>query len=202
MNLIHKSLIKELLKKYNAKPEKYLGQHFILSKKALAKMIEAAEIKPSDLVIEIGPGLGTLTQELAKTGTKIVAIEKDSLMIRILKETLIDYKNMDIIEADARYTHLYLPDVGHRVKRGKAVDKHNKAVVWTYKIDKPVNKQIISDKDGNLYFVTSSGTVYGLDANGQERWIVELGVATDTYPILGDGAVFVGASSKLFKIGD
>jgi len=102
MDLTNKTVIKDLLKKHGAKPEKYLGQHFILSKKALAQMVTAAEIKKNDTIVEIGPGLGTLTQELAKTGTKIIAIEKDPAMIAILKETLADYKNIKIIQADAR----------------------------------------------------------------------------------------------------
>ena len=67
MNLTNKTTIKDLLKRYGAKAGKKLGQHFILSKKALVKMVAAAEIKKNDTIIEIGPGLGTLTQELAKT---------------------------------------------------------------------------------------------------------------------------------------
>ena len=102
MNLTNKTVIKDLLKKHHTGPEKYLGQHFILSKKSLAKMITAAEIKKNDTIIEIGPGLGTLTQELAKTGAKIIAIEKDLKMISILKETQADYQNIKIIQADAR----------------------------------------------------------------------------------------------------
>ena len=102
MDLTNRKTIKELLMKYGAAVEKYLGQHFILSKKALTQMIKAAGIKPNDTVIEIGPGLGTLTQELAKTGAKIIAIEKDLKMINILGETLTGHKNIKIIQADAR----------------------------------------------------------------------------------------------------
>ena len=110
MELSNKSAVKNLLKKYNARPEKYLGQHFILSKKALKTMIEAAEIPHplkkdgglKDIIIEIGPGLGTLTKKLAETDTKVIAIEKDPLMIEILKETLTNYKNVKVIQADAR----------------------------------------------------------------------------------------------------
>lgn len=102
MNLTNKTIIKDLLKRQGAKPEKYLGQHFILSQKPLAKIIAAAEIKKNNTIIEIGPGLGALTQELTKTGAKIIAIEKDPKMIPILKETLADYKNIKIIQADAR----------------------------------------------------------------------------------------------------
>lgn len=110
MNLTNRTTVKNLLKKYEVRPDKYLGQHFILSKKPLAKMIAAAKIKENDAIFEIGPGLGTLTQELAKIphplkkggGPKIIAIEKDPLMINILGETLADYKNVKIIQADAR----------------------------------------------------------------------------------------------------
>lgn len=105
MELTNKTIIKDLLKKHRAKAEKYLGQHFILSKKALTQMITAAEIKKNDTIVEIGPGLGTLTQELAQASdAKIIAIEKDPMMINILKETLADYKNIKIISADARTT--------------------------------------------------------------------------------------------------
>lgn len=102
MDLTNRTIIKDLLKRHKAKAEKYLGQHFILSKRALAQMIAAAEIKKNDTIIEIGPGLGTLTQELTKSGAKIIAIEKDPLMISILKETLANYKNIKIIQSDAR----------------------------------------------------------------------------------------------------
>lgn len=107
MDLTNKTEIKNLLKKYNGKPEKYLGQHFILSKKALTLILAAAGIKNEDIIIEIGSGLGTLTRELAGAGAKIIAVEKDPLMISILKETLADYKNVKIIQADA----LYLSDL-------------------------------------------------------------------------------------------
>lgn len=111
--------IKELLKKHNAKPEKYLGQHFILSKNALKKITDAAEIGKTDTVIEVGPGLGTLTKELVKTGAKVIAIEKDSLMMSILKETMANYKNIKVIQADARQllvsdTNNSIIGVGHQ----------------------------------------------------------------------------------------
>jgi len=108
MDLTKKQVIKNLLKEQGSTAKKGFGQHFILSKKVLAQMIAAAEIKKNDTIVEIGPGLGTLTQELAKSltaqagGAKIIAIEKDRLMAGILKKTLADYKNIKIIQADAR----------------------------------------------------------------------------------------------------
>lgn len=152
MELTDKRIIRELLKKYNAKPEKYLGQHFILSKRALNLIISAAEINPdaqrgrgsnpdarsgsqsrrrlrkrrrkTDIIVEIGSGLGTLTNEIAKTGAKVIAIEKDALMVEILKETLAGYKNVKIIQSDARKIKLPTTGVGLRLKRGKGGDKY------------------------------------------------------------------------------
>lgn len=125
MELTNKRIIKELLKKYNAKPEKYLGQHFILSKKALALMIATAKMKKNDTVIEIGPGLGTLTQELVKTGANVIAIEKDPLMVGILKEIVAYYKNIKITQADAR--QLLMSDI-NRVNRAIDVGHQYKVV--------------------------------------------------------------------------
>jgi len=116
MDLTNKTVIKDLLKKYGGTAEKKFGQHFILSKKALAKMIAAAEIKKGDTIVEIGPGLGTLTQELAKSGVKITAIEKDPIMAAILNETLKDFKNVKIIKADARQLSILRINSGKKYK--------------------------------------------------------------------------------------
>ena len=67
--------------------------------------------RKNDTIIEVGPGLGTLTKELVKTGVKIIAIEKDPLMIEILKETLTNSENIKIIQADAR--RLLIPRINN-----------------------------------------------------------------------------------------
>ena len=100
MNLTSPKIIKELLLKHRTRPSKGLGQNFLIDKNVLRKIIETANLKPNDTILEIGPGIGTLTQELAKNAGKIIAIEKDKKMIEILKETLADYKNIEIIHAD------------------------------------------------------------------------------------------------------
>jgi len=100
MELTSPNIIKELLTKYNARPSKGLGQNFLIDKNVLNKIIETADLKPSDIILEIGPGIGTLTQKLAKNTKKIIAIEKDKTMVEILKETLAGYKNIEIINAD------------------------------------------------------------------------------------------------------
>jgi 16S rRNA (adenine1518-N6/adenine1519-N6)-dimethyltransferase len=100
MELTSPSIIKEILAKYGAKPSKGLGQNFLIDKRVLEKIINSAEIKPSDFVLEVGPGLGTLTKELASRAEKVVAIEKDQTMINILEETLKDFKKVEIIQGD------------------------------------------------------------------------------------------------------
>ena len=100
MELTSPKDIKELLLKYETKPSKGLGQNFLIDKNVLDKIITAADIKPDESVLEVGPGLGVLTKELANKAKQVTAIEKDQTMIEILKETLKDFNNIDIIEGD------------------------------------------------------------------------------------------------------
>jgi 16S rRNA (adenine1518-N6/adenine1519-N6)-dimethyltransferase len=106
MDLTSEVVIQELFKKHRLRPSKRFGQNFLIDKGVLRKIIETANLRPEDIVLEIGPGLGTLTIELAKKAGKIIAIEKDSKMVEILKETLKDFKNVEIIQEDI----LKIPD--------------------------------------------------------------------------------------------
>ena len=100
MNLTSPIAIKEILEKYQIKP-KSLGQNFLIDKNILDKIILAGNLSKQDVVLEVGPGLGALTQELAKSAGKVIAIEKDHDMINILSETLKEFENIEIIEGDA-----------------------------------------------------------------------------------------------------
>jgi len=100
MSLILKRNFKNLLKKYQVHPSKKLGQNFLIDKDAIKKIIKAAEIEANDIILEVGPGLGNLTQELAQKTKKVIAIEKDLKMVEILKENLKDFKNIKIIKND------------------------------------------------------------------------------------------------------
>ncbi len=91
---------KTILRKYGISPLRGLGQNFLIDKFALKKLISAAELKSGDAVLEIGPGIGALTKELAKRAGKVFAIEKDSRLIGILKETLHGFDNVKIIRGD------------------------------------------------------------------------------------------------------
>jgi len=100
MDLCSTLIVKKLFKNTGIRPLKKLGQNFLISKTVLNKIIKAADLKKTDIVLEIGPGIGALTKELAKKAGKVIAIEKDIKMIEILKKTLKDFNNIEIIHAD------------------------------------------------------------------------------------------------------
>lgn len=97
---------KNLLKSHNLSPRKGLGQNFLIDKTALQKMVDTADLKPNDYILEIGPGLGVLTLELAKRSKKVLAIEKDEKMANVLKDILKqqNISNVEIIAANALAT--------------------------------------------------------------------------------------------------
>ncbi|OGZ67907.1 MAG: ribosomal RNA small subunit methyltransferase A [Candidatus Staskawiczbacteria bacterium RIFCSPHIGHO2_02_FULL_42_22] len=101
MNLFNQKTIKELLSKHNTKPNKVMGQNFLVNASVLNKITEAALVNSQDIIVEIGPGIGTLTRALAAKAKKVIAIEKDPLMIKILQETLRDFDNVEMIQGDA-----------------------------------------------------------------------------------------------------
>ena len=102
MELTSKKVIKNLLNKYGARPFKDWGQNFLIDKQVLKRVIESAKLKPNDVVLEIGPGIGVLTQELAKRVKKVIAVEKDKKMCEILKDLLEGWnvRNVEIIQDD------------------------------------------------------------------------------------------------------
>lgn len=99
-NLTNPDTIQSLLKKHNFSPNKFLGQNFLIDEKVLEKIIETADIQEGNNVIEIGPGLGVLTQALLAKGANVVAIEKDKDLISALEENLKEFKNFRIVNDD------------------------------------------------------------------------------------------------------
>ena len=90
----------EILKKYNFTFQKKFGQNFLIDTHVLDKIIAAAEITKDDFVLEIGPGIGTMTQYLAQAAGKVAAVEIDKALIPILGDTLSEYDNVMIINED------------------------------------------------------------------------------------------------------
>lgn len=90
----------EVLNKYKFIFQKKFGQNFLIDTHVLDKIIQAAEITKEDFVLEIGPGIGTLTQYLCENAREVVAVEIDKMLIPILKDTLSDYDNVTVINQD------------------------------------------------------------------------------------------------------
>ena len=87
---------------HKIKPNKLLGQNFLTDKSVLKKIIETADLSPTDTVLEIGPGTGILTKELAQVVKRVIAVEKDPKMVKILQQELAGLDNVKIIEGDIR----------------------------------------------------------------------------------------------------
>ena len=77
-----------------------MGQNFLISEYALAKLVSSAEVKKTDVVLEVGAGIGTITLPLAELAKNIIAVEKDKALIPILEETVMGYKNVEIVQGD------------------------------------------------------------------------------------------------------
>jgi len=93
-------IVKEIVEKHKFKFSKGLGQNFLIDDNILEKIVEGAEITEDDVVIEVGPGIGTLTQHIASVAKKVIAIEIDDTLIPILQETLADYDNIKVVHED------------------------------------------------------------------------------------------------------
>ena len=89
-----------VLQKYNFNFQKKFGQNFLIDTNVLDKIISSAEITKDDCVLEIGPGIGTMTQYLAESAREVVAVEIDKALIPILQDTLSEYDNVTIINED------------------------------------------------------------------------------------------------------
>ena len=90
----------QTIKKYEFAFQKKFGQNFLIDDHVITKIINAAEITKDDLVLEIGPGIGTMTQYLAESARKVIAVEIDKNLIPILGETLAEYDNVTVINED------------------------------------------------------------------------------------------------------
>jgi len=89
-----------ILQRFKLRADKRLGQNFLVSEDHVRRIAEAAELSPGDTVLEIGPGIGTLTQALAETGASVVAVELDKRFLPVLEKTLGAYKNVRVIWGD------------------------------------------------------------------------------------------------------
>lgn len=92
--------VRQILDKYSLRPRKGLGQHFLADPNILRKIVEAADLSPKEVVLEIGPGLGTLTRWLAEAVDRVVAVELDERMIGVLREEMAHLPNLELVQGD------------------------------------------------------------------------------------------------------
>lgn len=89
-----------ILREHGLRPKKRLGQNFLVYPGLSQALIEASELKPEDMVLEVGAGLGTLTQALAAAAGRVIAVEVDRSLIPILRENLASFPNVQVVEGD------------------------------------------------------------------------------------------------------
>jgi len=138
--------IKNLLKQRQIQPFKGLGQNFLADKGALKTIIDAADIKPDEVVLEIGPGTGVLTLELAKYAKKVIAVEKDARMCEILEKTLKKYPNVQVINDDIRFLEIGSPK--NNIRRSD-LSKYKIVANIPYYLTSPIIRKFLElDEDG------------------------------------------------------
>ena len=140
-NLSSSKITAEIIKKYGFKMTKSLGQNFLINENILDKIIESADISSDDVVLEIGTGIGTLTQRLCENAKKVIAVEIDKNLIPILNETLSDYDNITIINKDILKT-----DINEELKNLSVNQKIKVVANLPYYITTPIIMKVLEDK--------------------------------------------------------
>ena len=135
---------KIIMKKYNIKANKNLGQNFLINQEVVDSIINASEITEKDLVIEIGPGLGTLTKRLLEKAGKVICVELDTKMIQILEERFFLYKNLEIINQD-----ILKVDLKNKIKEEKennGLEKVKIVANLPYYITTPIIMKLLEEE--------------------------------------------------------
>ena len=133
---------KFLMNKYNINANKNLGQNFLIDEDVINKIVQAAEIDKNDIVIEIGPGLGTLTSKLLEKARKVIAIELDKKMITVLTDRFSLYHNFLIIEDDVLKVDLNKLIEEQNIERSKVKIVAN----LPYYITTPIIMKLLEEK--------------------------------------------------------
>lgn len=108
MDLSNPRTLKTIMAAYGVRPQHKLGQNFLIDARVLDQIVAACEMGPEDLVLEIGPGLGSLTERLAQSAGRVLAVELDRSLIQILQGTVADvHPNVEIIHGDAARIDLH-----------------------------------------------------------------------------------------------
>ena len=135
---------KSIMKKYNIRANKSLGQNFLINSEVVEKIINSSEITKEDMVIEIGPGLGTLTKYLLEKAGKVLCIELDSKMVKILNDRFSKYDNFEIINADV--LKINLNEIINENKRQEKIKKVKVVANLPYYITTPIIMKLLEER--------------------------------------------------------
>ena len=135
---------KFIMNKYNIKANKSLGQNFLISQETVDQIIESSKICKQDLIIEIGPGLGTLTKELLEKAGKVICIELDPKMITILKDRFSLYNNLEIIHQDV--LKVDLQQIIQKEKQKENIKQAKIVANLPYYITTPIIMKLLEEK--------------------------------------------------------
>lgn len=142
MKATNKNTISEITNKYDFRFKKDLGQNFLTDENIVLKIVDSLELKDDEVVLEVGPGMGSLTQKLAERAYKVYAVEIDSRAVNMLEETLSDYDNIEIINKDILKTDLseILEDTIKENRKIKFISN------LPYYITSPILMKVLEDK--------------------------------------------------------
>ena len=135
---------KFIMKKYNIKANKNLGQNFLINEQVVKNIVECSNIEKQDLVIEIGPGLGTLTKYLLEKAGKVICIELDTKMLKILEDRFSLYNNFELINNDVLKV-----DLKNIIEKEKAKGKIKKVKIVAnlpYYITTPIIMKLLEEE--------------------------------------------------------
>ncbi len=134
---------RDILKKYNITANKKLGQNFLIDDEVIDGIVSAANVNKNDLIIEIGPGLGTLTKRLLENGGKVICIELDTRMIGILNDRFKFYNNFEVINQDVLKV-----DLNKLINENKNEELRTAKIVANlpYYITTPIIMKLLEDR--------------------------------------------------------
>ena len=135
---------KFIMKKYHIKANKSLGQNFLIDDKVVEKIVDGSNVNENDLVIEIGPGLGTLTKFLLEKAKKVICVELDKKMIKILEDRFKLYDNFELLHSD-----ILKVDLNSIIKKEKENSDINEVKIVAnlpYYITTPIIMKLLEDK--------------------------------------------------------
>ena len=135
---------KFIMKKYNIKANKSLGQNFLIDEEVVRTIVESSKISKEDFVIEIGPGLGTLTKYLLEKAKKVTCIELDKKMIRILEDRFKLYDNFEVLNQDV--LKVDLKTLIEKTKENKEIKNVKVVANLPYYITTPIIMKLLEEQ--------------------------------------------------------